>query len=135
MHLTYLAATMGVMFIAVLLGLWLSSLYLLREEPPKSRIVGLIHGTIGATCVVLLYEALSRPNTGQGPNAGHGAGGFGWTAFYILAITLAGGLTMLSLQLTRRPVSPLIVAMHATAGIAGAVILSAYWVSPSSYGR
>jgi hypothetical protein len=126
---------MGALFLAVVLGLWLSSLYLLRDEPPKGMITGLIHGTIGAITVALVFLALHKPNTGQGPNAGHGAGGFGWTAFYILVITLAGGLTILISHLSRRRISPLLVAMHATAGIAGAVILCAYWVSPSSYGR
>jgi hypothetical protein len=126
---------MGVMFVAVLLGLWLSSLYLVNEEPPKSRRLGLIHGSIGAACVALLYLALHNPNTGKGPNAGHSAGNFGWTAFYVLVVALAGGLTILSLHMTRKPITPLLVAMHAMAGIAGAVILCAYWVSPSSYGR
>jgi len=131
-----LIAAVSVMAVAIVLGLWLSSLYLVREEPPKGTpLTGLIHGTIGAITVALVFLALHKPNTGQGPNAGHGAGGFGWTAFYILVITLAGGLTILISHLSRRRISPLLVAMHATAGIAGAVILCAYWVSPSSYGR
>jgi hypothetical protein len=135
MLITLLAITMGVMFVAVLLGLWLSSLYLVNEAPPVSRIPGLIHGGIGTACVALLYFALHNPNTGKGVNAGHPAGGFGWTAFYTLAIALAGGLTILALRLTRKPITPLLVAMHAMAAIAGAVILCAYWVSPNSYGR
>jgi hypothetical protein len=135
MLLTLLAVTMGVMFVTVVLGLWLSSLYLVNEAPPKSRAVGLIHGGIGAICVTLLYFTLHGPNISKGRNAGHPAGSFGWTAFYVLVIALAGGLTILSLQMTRRRITPLLVAMHATAGIAGAVILCAYWVSPSSYGR
>jgi ABC-type transport system involved in cytochrome c biogenesis permease subunit len=135
MHFTLLAAAMGALFVAVVLGLWLSSLYLLRDEPPKGMVTGLVHGTVGAVCVALVFYALNRPNPGPGPTHGHAAGSFGWTAFYTLVITLAGGLTILAMHLTRRKISPVLVAMHATAGIAGAVILCAYWVTPSSYGR
>jgi ABC-type transport system involved in cytochrome c biogenesis permease subunit len=126
---------MGIMFIAVLLGLWLSSLYLVNEAPPKSRSAGLAHGGLGILCILLLFFALHGPGSVKGANAGHPAGSFGWTAFYTLVVALAGGLTIFSLQTARKPVTPLLVAMHATAAIAGAVILCAYWVSPSSYGR
>jgi hypothetical protein len=135
MHLTYLAAAMGALFLAVVLGLWLGSLYLLREQPPKGMIVGLIHGIIGAACVALLFWALHGPGTVPGPHFGHAAGNFGWTAFIVLAATLLGGLTILSLRLLRKSISPLLIGMHATAGIAGAVILCAYWVNPGSFGR
>ena len=135
MHITLLGYAMGALFVAVTLGLWLSSIYLLREEAPKGMVTGLAHGSVGALCVSLVFVALNRPNPGLGPTAGQPAGHFGWIAFYTLVITLAGGLTILTTHLARRRVSPLLVALHASAGIAATVILCAYWVSPLSYGR
>ena len=134
MHVTFLAGAMAALFLAVVLGLWLSSLYLLREEPPKGMITGLVHGGLGTAVVALVFLALHFPVT-SGRNAGTSAGSFGWTAFYTLLLTLGGGVTILGLNLSRRKISPLLIAMHATLGVAGAVILCAYWVSPSSYGR
>jgi hypothetical protein len=137
MHLTLLTAAMGTVFLAVLLGAWLSSLYLLREEPPKGMIVGLIHGTLGTATVALVLFALQGPRTHQTPHGPHtgGAGSFGWTAFAVLAATLVGGVTILFNHLRGRPIMPLLIAMHACAGVAGAVILAAYYSTPASYGR
>jgi hypothetical protein len=135
MHFTYLAAAMGALFLAVVLGLWLSSLYLVHEQPPKGMVVGLIHGTVGAVTVALVFLALRGPGTNPGPHFGHPAGNFGWTAFVTLVIALLGGLTILAMRLIRKSISPVLIGLHATLGIAGAVILCAYWITPSSYGR
>jgi heme/copper-type cytochrome/quinol oxidase subunit 3 len=132
--MTLLACAMGALLVAVVLGLWLSSIYILMEHPPAGMVASLIHGTFGAAVVALVFAALHRPVT-SGPNAGNPASNFAWTAFYTLALALAGGVTIASLHIARRKISPLLIAMHATLGIAGAVILCAYWISPASYGR
>jgi hypothetical protein len=137
MHLTLLGAAMGTLFVAVLLGTWLSGLYLLREQPPQGMITGLVHGSVGALTVGLLLLALIRPPETMPHPHPHGTGGasFGWMAFVILAGALLGGLTILVTNLRRKQVSILLVAMHACAGIAGAVIMAAYWTTYASFGR
>ncbi len=123
-----LLVTMGILCVAVVLGLWLSAQYLIEEAKPAimGRIAA-VHGAAGAACVLLLYLTLHHP----GPPAGK----FGWTAFVVLAAALAGGVTVLSFHLRGKPVAPALVAMHASAGMAGAVMLAAYYSSPASFGR
>jgi hypothetical protein len=127
-----LIAAISAMAIAIVLGLWLASLHLVREEPPKGiPITGVLHGSAGAASVVLLLLALRGP-----PRGVHtGAGGFGWTAFALMVLALAGGITILSFHLRRRGAPALLIAMHGMLGIAGGVLLSAWWASPASYGR
>jgi peptidoglycan biosynthesis protein MviN/MurJ (putative lipid II flippase) len=121
-------AAIAILCVAVLLGLWLSSQYLIEEKKSAiMRRVAPIHGTAGAICVALLYLALHRP----GPPAGK----FGWTAFVVLAAALAGGVTILSFHLRGKPVNPTLVAMHASVGLTGAVLLAAYFASPASFTR
>lgn len=128
-----LYAAVAALCIAVPLGLWMSSLHLLRDEPPVglSR-VGAVHGSMGAACLVLLLLALQGPGR---RGAGHGAGGFGWFAFVLLLATLGGGLTILGFYWRGRALPKVLVAAHAMVGIAGAVVLAAYFSLPSSYGR
>jgi hypothetical protein len=119
---------MAVLCVAVMLGLWLSAQYLIEEtKPPIMARVAAVHGSAGALCVALLYLTLHHP----GPPAGK----FGWTAFVVLAAALLGGLTILSFHLRGKPVNPTLVAMHASAGLAGAVMLAAYFSTPASFGR
>jgi hypothetical protein len=127
-----LTACISALGVAVCLGLWLSAQILINEDPPKRiPVTGIIHATAGAATVILLLLALRGP-----PRGVHtGAGAFGWTSFVLLAITLAGGATILSFHLRRRGAPTLLIAMHAMLGIAGAVLLSAWWASPASYGR
>lgn len=121
-------AAIAILCVAVTLGLWLSAQHLIEEKKPAIMgRVAAIHGTAGAICVALLYLALHHP--------GHPAGKFGWTAFVVLAAALAGGLTILSFHLRGKQVSPALVAMHASAGMAGAVMLAAYFASPASFAR
>jgi hypothetical protein len=127
-----LIAAMFAMVIAVFLGLWLGALYLIHEEPPKHvPRVGMVHGAAGATAVALLLLALQGPRRGVHT----GAGGFGWTAFTLMALALAGGVTILTLHLRKRGAPTLLIAMHAMLGVAGSVMLSAWWSSPASFGR
>jgi hypothetical protein len=127
-----LIAAIAAMTLALCLGLWLSALILIREEPPKSiPITAMVHGTAGATAVVLLLLALRGP-----PRGVHtGAGGFGWTAFALMATALLGGITILSFHMRKRGAPSLLIAMHAMLGIAGGVMLSAWWASPASFGH
>jgi peptidoglycan biosynthesis protein MviN/MurJ (putative lipid II flippase) len=119
-------AAIAILCIAVALGLWLSAQYLIEEKkPPIMSRVAAIHGSAGALCVALLYLSLHH--------AGHSAGKFGWTAFIVLAAALAGGLTILSFHLRGKQINPTLVAMHASAGMAGAVMLAAYFASPASF--
>jgi len=128
-----LNAAVVALCIAVPLGMWLGSLHLLREEPPRglSRVAA-VHGSAGGVCVALLLLALLGPDR---RGVGHGAGGFGWVAFWLLAGALMGGATILFLYLRRKSVSPVLVATHASVAIAGAVMLAAYFAAPISYGR
>jgi hypothetical protein len=64
-----------------------------------------------------------------------GAGGFGWTAFALMALALAGGVTILTFHLRKRGAPVLLIAMHAMLGIAGGVMLSAWWASPVNFGQ
>jgi hypothetical protein len=117
---------------AVALGLYLGSLLLMDEKLPARMIrVGWVHGGLGALGVGALLLALRGPARG----VAQGAGSFGWTSGIILTVTLAGGLTILILHLIRRKVSPLLIAMHGTLGVAGYVLLAAYFASPASFGR
>jgi hypothetical protein len=127
-----LIAALSAMATAIVLGLWLASLHLVREEPPKGiPVTGMLHGAAGASSVVLLWLALRGP-----PRGVHtGAGGFGWTAFWLMALALAGGVTILSFHLRRRGAPPLLIVMHGMLGMAGGLMLSAWWASPASLGR
>ena len=128
-----LYAAVVALCIAVPLGMWLVSLHLVREEPPAglSR-VAVVHGSVGAACVALLWIALRGPGR---HGVGHGAGGFGWIAFAMLAAALLGGLTILGFYWRGKAVPAVLVATHASLGIAGAVMLAAYFSAPVSYGR
>jgi hypothetical protein len=127
-----LNAAIATMLAALCLGLWLSGLHLVREEPPKTiPVTGMIHGAAGLAAVVLLLLALRGPARGVHT----GAGSFGWTAFALMAAALAGGITILTFHLRRKGAPTLLIAMHGMLGIAGAVMLSAWWASPASYGK
>jgi hypothetical protein len=127
-----LYATMAALMLAVVFGLWLSSLHLLQEKPPPHiGWVGALHGLVGASCVVLLWITLRRPVHGTVQSVG----GFGWTAFWMLALTLLGGLTIASFYLRKQTPGPVLIALHATLGIGGAVMLAAWYSLPSSYGH
>jgi energy-converting hydrogenase Eha subunit A len=123
-----LSVAVAVMCVAVGIGLWLGAQHLIVEVPSsKARQAAIAHGILAAACVALTYVALARP--------GPPVIGFGWAAWCVLAATLAGGLTILTLNLfRRRPAKPLIAA-HAMAGLTGAVMLAAYFSTRGSFGR
>jgi hypothetical protein len=122
-----LIAAIVVLFPTLALGLWLSSLYLLREDAPaKGSRVAPVHGAMGAALVVLLFLALRAPHQ---PHAVPGSGGFGTLSLWLLGATLAAGVYIFVSHMRGRAISPVVIATHASLGIAGAVILSAYWVA------
>ncbi len=123
-----LSVAVAVMCVAVGIGLWLGTQFLIVEVPSaKVRKAAFAHGAIAATAVVLAYVALARP--------GPPVSSFGWNAWYILAATLAGGLIILTFNLLRRPAATPLIAVHAMAGLAGAVMLVAYFSTRGSFGR
>jgi hypothetical protein len=127
-----LIAALATMLTAVCLGMWLSAIILIREEAPKKiPVTAMLHATVGATAVVLRFLALQGPKRGEHT----GAGGFGWTAFAMMALALALGITILSYHLRRRGAPTLLIAFHAMLGISGGVMLSAWWASPVSFGH
>ena len=117
------------MGVTICLGMWLGALYLVREEPPKRiPITGIIHGSAGAACVLLLLLALRGPARGVHT----GAGAFGRVSFALRAPALLGGATILSFHLRRRGAPTLLIAMHGMLGAAGGILLAAWWASPAS---
>ncbi len=127
-----LIAALAVVSAAVLIGLALGTLYMIKEDPPKRiMVVGWLHGALGATGVGLLLLALRGASRG----VAQGAGSFGWISGTMLAATLAGGIVILAGHLRRKPNPPLLIAMHATLGVAGYVMLAAYFSMPASMGR
>ena len=131
-----LNAAIAALCLAAPLGMWLSSQYLIEQAPSRfTGKVAAVHGMAGATCAALLFLALRRPVATHPGGPASGAGAFGWIALGMLLATLFGGLTILSFHLRRRAAAPVIVAIHACAGIFAAVLLAAYYSTPSSYGR
>ncbi len=125
-----LIVAVALLGIAVLFGLVLGSMYLLRDAPPATMPkLGWVHGTLGVAGVIVLIVALQ----GAARGLPQGAGSFGTLSGALLAATLAGGLWILATRLRRRPVSPLLVTLHASIGVAGYVILAAYFAYPVSY--
>jgi hypothetical protein len=127
-----LIAAVSILGIVVLIGLGLGSLYILHETPPKHVMpVGWLHGGLGAAGVATLVLALRGAPLG----VARGAGSFGWVSGVMLLATLAGGLLILLIHMRQRAVPPLLIVMHGTLGIAGYVLLAAYFSSKASYGH
>jgi hypothetical protein len=127
-----LIAAVSILGIVVLIGLVLGSLYILYESPPtRVMTIGWLHGVLGATGVIVLLLALRGPARG----VAQGAGAFGWVSGAMLTATLAGGLLIVLIHMRRRAVPPLLIAMHGTLGVAGYVLLAAYFSSKASIGH
>ena len=112
------AAALWVLGLTVAAGLGLSCFYLLeRPIVGRARLASYAHGLAGATGVGLLLAAVWGAADAQG---------FGRIAAYSLGATLLAGLIVFAAQLRRRRPSGLVVALHATLGVAGFVIFVAY---------
>jgi hypothetical protein len=109
--------------LAVLAGIGLSTFHL-QERPIRgaARWASAGHGLAGAAGTALVFAALW--------SAASDANGFSQLALYLLGAALLGGLIIGLGALRRRRASGLVVALHATLGVAGAVILLAYVSTP-----
>lgn len=127
-----LTASVVAMLAALCLGLWLSVRVLLQDGPGQpAPVTGLLHAGAGIATVVCLFLALGGPRRGVAT----GASGFGWIAFVLLCITLSAGALIAATRLRRLTPSVMLVAGHATLGIAGIVILAAWWAAPAASGH
>ncbi len=125
-----LIAAVLILGFTVLLGLTLGGFYLLRDTPPaQAPVIGWAHGAAGAIGLVVLWQALGHAQR----TMPQGASAFGSLSALLLVVAFLGGLVILVTHLRRRPVSLLLVAMHGSIGIAGYILLSAYFSSPVSY--
>lgn len=124
-----LSAALAILSLTGALGLWLAGGVMMDNAPIGH--VGwkqLMHAGTGLAGTAILYVALTNP-------AAHPASKFGWTAFTLIAAALTGGLAILTLSLRRRPAPFVLLAAHGSIAIAGWVLLSAYFTTPSSHGR
>jgi hypothetical protein len=117
-----LSLSFGLLLIAGLLGGALAAMHLRVGIAPPGRLFGALHGLLGAIGLVMLLLALRGPTRG----AAIGVAAFGRIAAALLAIALAAGLAILGLRLRHRPMTGLVIGIHATIAIGGIVILAAY---------
>lgn len=111
-------ATLLPIGLAVALGAWLASEYMAYSTGPKKPGLSWLHGALGAIGVGLFAFVPHPP--------ARGAHGFATIALVLLLTALAGGVTILILHQRRRTPGPLLIAMHATIAVAGALIAAAY---------
>ncbi len=107
----------------VILGLVL--IVLSNTKPSRARIwaPGAVHGMLGAAGFALLVAGVA---TGPVRGAAQGAGSFGVAAAGLAAGGLALGTMLFVGRLRARAPAMLVVALHATFGVAGLVMLAAY---------
>ena len=104
---------------AVAAGIALSCFYLL-ERPIRGavRLGAHAHGLLGLSGTGLLAASL----LGGAPDPQN----FGRIALWMLGLALFGGLVIIAATLRRRRAPGIVVALHATVGMGGFVILLAY---------
>jgi hypothetical protein len=106
---------------AVVLGVTLALQYLRGR---RVRIVGLVHGLVGAGGLLLLVIALQGPRRGDAM----GVGSFGTAAAVLFSIALALGLVFAVLRAFTPRLAGIVIATHASAAITAYVLFLA-WVS------
>lgn len=104
---------------AALLGAILASRVLRDRVPPRG--LRLLHGSCGATALTLAVIALAA--------SGWQASAFTWDAVALLGIALALGLTIGRATAGLGAQRGLVVLLHATAGLLGAVLLAAWFAA------
>lgn len=118
-----LNAALWILGATVAAGLAVSCSYLL-ERPVRglARWVSIGHGLLGVTGSMLFLTsvAIGAPDRS----------GMGQVATGLLVGTLAGAAVVILAQVRRRRPSSLAVALHATLGMAGYVVLAAYAATP-----
>ena len=93
--------------------------------PAWAKRLGIAHGLCAAVATTLACLSLRGPARG----VHEGAASFGAIAAALLLTALAIGTTIYVIH-RRRGASPVLVAIHASIGVAGAVILAAWWSMP-----
>ncbi len=108
---------------AVLAGLGLSVLANTRPSRARVWLPGALHGVVGAAGFALLVAGVA---SGPVRGAQQGASSFGTAAAGLVAGGLALGTMLAVGRLRAKPPAMLVVALHATLGVAGLVMLAAY---------
>jgi hypothetical protein len=81
-----------------------------------------LHGGLGLAAFVVLLAGLRGP----APRTGTGSGQFGLDAALLFGLALLSGLFPIAARLRRRPVSGLVLGLHATFAVMGLVVLLAF---------
>ena len=119
-----LDAVLWILGVTVAAGLALGCFYL-QERPIRGwpRLLSVGHGLLGVTGSTLLFVSMAAGASDKS--------GMGRTATGLLVATLMGAAVVVFAQVRRRRPSGLVVALHATLGVAGFVILAAYVSTPN----
>lgn len=123
--MSVLGVSFAIVSLAVALGLGLASVALIGKDSLSRKAVPVahVHGAAGLLGVAAVLLALRGP-----PRGTHsGAGSFGVIAAAMLAGALLAGSAILAAHLRRRPVSALAIGLHASLGVAGFVVLAAFY--------
>lgn len=114
-----LTLALWILAAAVAAGIALSCFYLLERPIRGAARLGVhAHGLLGIVGTGLVAARL----IGGAPDPQN----FGRIALWMLGLALSGGLVILAAALRRRRAPGLVVALHATVGMGGFVILLAY---------
>ena len=122
-----LIVAIAILSLTVLAGGWLGAQVLLLELPPPAGVSwrGLAHGAAGMVGFAVLVAAL-RYDAPTPRALRMGSGQFGNFAGALVAGAVLAGLTMLLLQLRRRPIPIGLVAAHGLLGITGYTLVVTY---------
>lgn len=118
-----LEAAFWILGMTVAAGLALGCFYL-QERPIRgwARWTSVGHGLLGVTGSTLFFASMAAGASDRS--------GMGQAATALLVGTLIGAAVVMVAQVRRRRPSGLVVAVHATLGVAGYVILAAYASAP-----
>lgn len=118
-----LDAAFWILGMTVAAGLALGCFYL-QERPIRgfARWTSVGHGLLGVTGSTLFFASMAAGASDRS--------GMGQAATTLLVGTLIGAAVVMVAQVRRRRPSGLVVALHATLGVAGYVILAAYASAP-----
>lgn len=114
--------SLSFLLLAALLGAYLAVSFLRGTKPrPADRMIGLIHGAIGACGLLELVVGLSHLHD----PAAKGLGGFGEGAEILLGVTIMLGLLVVNASWQGRRPAGLAVAAHACVAMSAIVLVLA----------
>lgn len=118
-----LNAAFWILGVTVAAGLAIGCFYL-QERPIRglARLLSVGHGLLGVAGSTLLFVPIAAGASDRS--------GMGQAATGLLVATLMGAGVLVFAQVRRRRPPGLVVALHATLGVAGYVILAAYVSTP-----